>query len=114
MFRKELGMAMVAYNLTSQLRRQAAFIAQCTPRELSFTGVWTVYRYHLQSRLAKDGAQWQDYFEVALQRASKQKLPYRPGRSFPREAYPRRPKTTHFQKRKREEKTSETNEHPLK
>jgi hypothetical protein len=114
MFRKELGMAMVAYNLTSQLRRQAAFIAQCPPRALSFTGVWTVYRFHLQSRLAKDGAQWQEYFEVALQRASKQKLPNRPGRSFPREAYPRRPKTTHFQKRKREAKPSESDEHPLK
>ena len=114
MFRKELGMAMVAYNLTSQLRRQAAFVAKCTPRELSFTGVWTVYRHHLQSKLFQDGAQWKEQFEIALDRASKQKLPNRPGRSFPREAYPRRPKTTHFQKRKRKEKPSESDEKPLK
>jgi hypothetical protein len=114
MFRKELGMAMVAYNLTSQLRRQAAFIAKCTPRELSFTGVWTVYREHLQSKLCKDGAQWKEQFEVALDRASKQKLPHRPGRSFPREAYGRRPKTTHFQKRKKPEKPNENEDSTLK
>lgn len=114
MFRKELGMAMVAYNLTSQLRRQASFIAKCTPRELSFTGVWTVYREHIQSKTFKDGAEWQGNYEIALDRASKQKLPNRPGRSFPREAYARRPKTTHFQKRKRKEKPSETGDEPLK
>ena len=107
MFEKELGMAMVAYNLTSQLRRQAAEIANCTPRELSFTGVWTVYKEHLQYKMSQSTDQWQQQFEIALQRASKQKLPRRPGRSFPREAYPRRPKTTHFQKRKRKQIPSE-------
>lgn len=114
MFRKELGMAMVAYNLTSQMRRQAAFIANCTPRELSFTGVWTVYRQHLQYRLFKDAEQWKEQFDVALDRASKQKLPNRPGRSYKREAYPRRPKTTHFQKRKRREKQNDSDKEPLK
>jgi Transposase DDE domain len=114
MFRKELGMAMVAYNLTSQLRRQASLVAKCTPRELSFTGVWTVYREHIQSKTFKDGPQWQENYAIALDRASKQRLPHRPGRSFPREAYARRPKTTHFQKRKRKEKPSESDEKPLK
>lgn len=114
MFRKELGMAMVAYNLTIQLRRQAAIVANCTPRELSFTGVWTVYQYHLQSRLFKDSAQWKEHFEMALNRASRQKLPNRPGRSFPREAYPRRSKTTHYQKRKRKENANELDENMLK
>lgn len=108
MFKKELGMAMVAYNLTSQLRRQAALLAQCEPRELSFTGVWVVYRHQLQSRIVNDGAQWQKQFELAIQRASKQMLPNRPGRSFTREAYPRRPKTTHFQKRKSKTNPSES------
>jgi hypothetical protein len=114
MFRKELGMAMVAYNLTSQLRQQASFLAKCTPRELSFTGVWTVYREHIQSKTITNVEQWQEQFKIALDRASKQKLPNRPGRSFPREAYTRRPKTTHFQKRKFKEKPSETAEKPLK
>ena len=99
MFHKELGMAMVAYNLTSQLRRQAAEIADCDPRDLSFTGVWTVYQHHLQPKLFQEAAQWKDQFQIALHRASQQKLPSRPGRSYPREAYPRRSKTTHFQQR---------------
>jgi len=114
MFRKELGMAMVAYNLTCQLRNQAAIIAKCEPRELSFTGVWAVYRYGLQSKLFKDGAQWQEQFNIGLLRASKHKLPNRAGWSYPREAYPRRPKTTHFQKRKKKEKASESDEKSLK
>lgn len=114
MFQKELGMAMVAYNLTSQLRRQAAFIANCTPRELSFTGVWTVYRHNLQTRLFKDGDQWKEQFDVALQRAAKQKLPNRPGRSFPREAYARRTKAAHGLRRNRNQKPTEPEEPPLK
>ena len=114
MFQKELGMAMVAYNLTSQLRRQAAFVANCTPRELSFTGVWTVYRHHLQARLFKDADQWKEQFDVALQRAAKQKLPNRPGRSFPRESYARAPKSSQGKRRNRSQKPQETDETTLK
>jgi hypothetical protein len=110
MFQKELGMAMVAYNLTSQLRRQASFVANCTPRELSFTGVWTVYRHHLQARLFKDADQWKEQFDVALQRAAKQKLPNRPGRSFPRETYTRAPKSSHGKRRSRLQNPKETDE----
>jgi hypothetical protein len=114
MFHKELGMAMVAYNLTSQLRRQAAELAACDPRDLSFTGVWTVYKHHLQPKMFTDAAQWKEQFAIALQRASKQKLPNRPGRSYPREAYPRRPKSTHFQKRKHKQKPNEPEDVSLK
>ncbi len=42
-------MAMVAYNLTTQLRREAAKIANCAPRKISFTGVWSVYRHMLKA-----------------------------------------------------------------
>lgn len=110
MFEKELAMAMVAYNLTTQLRRQAALIANCTPRELSFTGVWTVYRHQLQPKTFKDAKQWEEQFAIALQRASKQRLPKRPGRSYPREAYPKRPKSNSFEKRKRKEKPNDSGE----
>jgi hypothetical protein len=78
------------------------------------TGVWTVYREHIQSKTITNVEQWQKQFKIALDRTSKQKLPNRPGRSFPREAYTLRPKTTHFQKRKCKEKPSETDEEPLK
>jgi Transposase DDE domain len=114
MFKKELGMAMVAYNLTSQLRRQAAEKADCAPRELSFTGVWTVYKHHLQGKSFQTAAQYQAQYELALDRASRQKLPNRPGRSYPREAYARRSKSTHFQKRKKKPKTSDSADASLK
>lgn len=108
MFRKELGMAMVAYNLTSQLRRQAAKKADCTPRELSFTGVWNVYKQHLQSKTFESAEQCKAQYELALERASRHKLPNRPGRSYPREAYTRRSKSTHFQKRKSKQKPNDS------
>lgn len=110
MFLKEFAMAMVAYNLTTQIRREAAKIANCEPRELSFTGVWSVYRNMLQGIEVRDQSEWLDRLDRALRYASKEKLPKRPGRSFPREAYGRRPKTTHFQKRKKREKPSDSTE----
>ena len=114
MFLKEFAMSMVAYNLTTQLRRQAALIANCEPRELSFTGVWSVYRNMLQGIEVSDSNQWIERLERALRYASQQKLPNRPGRSYPREAYTRRPKTTHFQKRKKPDKPNESGEQTTK
>jgi Transposase DDE domain len=108
MFLKEFAMSMVAYNLTTQLRREAAIIGKCEPRELSFTGVWSVYRHMLQGIEVSDSSQWTKRLNRALGYASQQKLPKRPGRSYPREAYARRPKTTHFQKRKKPDKPGET------
>ena len=110
MFLKEFAMAIVAYNLTTQLRREAAKIAACEPRQLSFTGVWSVYRHMLQGIEVSDTSKWQARLERALHYASKQKLPNRPGRSYPREVYPCRPKSTHYQKRKRPPKPNETAE----
>ncbi len=39
----------------------------------------------------RDPSEWQAQLERALHYASKLTLPNRPGRSYPREAYPRRP-----------------------
>lgn len=110
MFLKEFAMSMVAYNLTTQMRREAAKIGECEPRDLSFTGVWSVYRHMLQGIELSDPNQWHERLNRALHYASQQKLPKRPGRSYPREAYPRRPKTTHFQKRKKPDKPGESEE----
>ena len=107
MFLKEFALSMVAYNLTTQLRRQAAVVGECEPRELSFTGVWSVYRHMLQGVQLVDPSQWPARLDRVLWYASQKKLPKRPGRSYPREAYGRRPKTTHFQKRKKPQKTDE-------
>jgi hypothetical protein len=61
-----IGMALVAYNLTSQLRQQASFISKCTLRELSFTGVWTVYREYIQSKTITNVEQLPEQFEIVL------------------------------------------------
>jgi hypothetical protein len=108
MFLKEFATAMVAYNLTTQLRREAAKLCDCQPRELSFTGVWSVYRHMLQGIEVSDPAQWTERLDRALRYAVQQKLPKRPGRSYPREAYSKRSKTTHFQKRKKPDKPAES------
>lgn len=106
MLRKEIGMAMVSYNLNTQLRRQAAKKAACQPRELSFTWVWYVFKNQLLNHVFIDAAEFNERLTIAINLASKQKLPNRPGRSYPRESYSKRPKT--FQKRKIKPKTKES------
>ena len=107
MLRKEIGMAMVAYNLTTQVRRQAAVEAKREPRELSFTGVWTVFRHQLLTSVFTNAEELETALNITIRRASQQTLPRRPGRSYPREVYKRRPKSSHFQTRKRRETPSE-------
>ena len=99
MFLKELMTSAVAYNLTIQFRRQAAKRAKVPPRRLSFTGVWDVFRIFLLEPRYDEAVGWREAYERALTLAAKQKLPNRPGRSEPRQAYKRRLKSTHFQKR---------------
>jgi hypothetical protein len=110
MFQKELLTSIVAYNLVVQFRRQAAANARVAPRRLSFKRVWTTFTIFLLRKPAtNDFTEWEARYNRALQIAEKDKLPNRPGRQFPRTAYPRRPKTTHFKKRKPppDDKTSE-------
>lgn len=99
MFQKELQTSMVAYNLVVQFRRQAAEIAKVPAKRLSFTSVWTIYRQFLMNAFYTDPAVWRERFHLALHYAQQTKLPNRPGRSYPRAVYPRRQKSTHFQKR---------------
>ncbi len=99
MFRKELLTSMVAYNLVIQFRRQAAQLANVPPRRLSFTSVWNTYRIFLLPKWTTNPAQWREYYRKALHYAMRDKLADRPGRSYPREAYRRAPKSTHFKKR---------------
>lgn len=98
MFRKELLTSMVAYNLVIQFRRQAAQLANVPPRRLSFTGVWNTFESFLLHKSPCGTAEWQERFEAALKIAARDKLPNRPGRSYPRRAHPRRPKSTKFMK----------------
>ena len=100
MFHKELLTSLVAYNLVTQFRRQAAALIGQPPRRLSFKRNWTTFRIFLLQHMYTDASQWREKFRIALEIATKDKLPNRPGRSYPREAYPRRPKSSQFQKRK--------------
>lgn len=99
MFRKELLTSIVAYNLVIQFRRQAAKIANIPPRRLSFTKVWNTFQSFLLHRNPCSPAECRIRYDDALRRATRDKLPNRPGRSSPRQAHPRRPKSTKFMKR---------------
>ena len=100
MVEKELAVALVAYNLASQVRRAAAARRRVEPRRLSFAGVWGLLKAFLAGAAEpKPEAQLQEEFERLLRAAGQRKLPRRPeGRSYPREVIPRRRK---FPERKR-------------
>lgn len=99
MFTKELYTSIVAYNLTSQFRREAARLNKVEPRRMSFKRVWTTFQTFLLRHMHTDARKWRKAFETALGYAQKDKLPNRPSRSFKREAYRKRPKDAQFLKR---------------
>lgn len=102
MFRKELLTSLVAYNLVVQFRREAAERANVPPRRLSFTGVWNTFQsFFLKLSPATGAEDWLNRYERALTMASQEVLRERPGRSYPRKAHPRRPKSTKFMKNQR-------------
>ena len=106
MTQKELMTSVVAYNLATQFRRQAAKLAKVEPRRLSFKGVWTSFREILLYSQSKSSEEWIMTYTRALVSASKRLLPIRKKpRSYPRVAHPRRPKTTKFQKSLRRKNT---------
>ena len=111
MAKKELLTSIVAYNLVVQFRRLAAELAKLPPRRLSFTGVWNTFESFLLYQPPCDGAEWSKRYEAALQIAARDKLPNRPGRSYPRQAHPRRPKSTKFMK-KQNSKSPKTDANP--
>jgi hypothetical protein len=113
MVKKELLTSIVAYNLVIQFRRQAAMVARLPPRRLSFKGVWDTFNSFLLTQPPCAAAEWTTRYEAALQIAARDKLPHRPGRSYPRQAHPRRPKSTKFMKNQRS-KSPKTDENPVR
>lgn len=103
-FHKELLGSLVSYNLVTQFRRQAAELVDEPPRRMSFKRTWTTFRQFLLSEMYSDAASWREQYRIALGYAMLDKLPNRPGRSYDRETYPRRPKSNQFKKRKRKPK----------
>lgn len=101
MFKKELYTSVVAYNLVSQLRRQAAAIINVAPRRMSFKGTWTTLQTFLLRHMHTDPKKWREAFRTTMFYATKDKLPNRPGRTAKREAYRKRPKDVQFAKRQK-------------
>jgi hypothetical protein len=100
-FLKELYTSVVAYNLTSQFRREAAALNKLPPRRMSFKRTWTTFQTFLLRHMHTDPARWREAFERALAIAKNDTLPNRSGRSFKREAYRKRPKDVQFAKRQK-------------
>ena len=100
MFHQAWLTSLVADNWVTQFRRQAAALIAEPPRRMSFKRTWTTFHIFLWSSQAQDSSGWRAKYRPALRMATPDKLPHRPGRSFKREAYARRPKSTPFKKRK--------------
>jgi hypothetical protein len=99
MMHKELMASVIAFNLVMQFRRQAAKLARVEPRRLSFKGCWTSFKDHLLLKNEESFEGWELRMARALVSASNRKLPNRSKpRSYPRQAHPRRPKSTKFMK----------------
>lgn len=112
MVQKELLCSVVAYNLVVQLRREAAKIAGVKPRRLSFTGVWTTMKVCLLQQPPCTASEWQERYDLALRLAANYKLPNRPGRSYPRRAHRRWPKSTKFMQQQAKKLPHEPPEKP--
>jgi hypothetical protein len=116
MVKKELITSVIAFNLITQFRRQAATLANVTPRRLSFKGVWTSFRDRLLLKEPETHSEWQDLYAAALVSASQRKLPNRnKPRTYPRRAHPRRPKSTKFVRTetKKKKKKKDTSAPPM-
>ena len=98
-FLKELYTSVVAYNLTCQLRAEAARLEGVPVRRMSFKRTWTTFQTFLLRHMHQEASQWREAFADALRYARQDKLPLRSNRSFKREAYRKRPKDVQFEKR---------------
>lgn len=100
-FTKELYTSIVAYNLTSQFRREAAALNNMPPRRMSFKRTWTTFQTFLLRHLHTEPGPWREAFARALHYAKQDKLPNRPSRHYKRETYRKRPKDVQFAKRQK-------------
>ena len=97
---KELYTSLIAYNAVVQFRRDAARVASKPPRRMSFKGIWDTFESFLRrDLLVLTPEQCVQRYERALQVASKDIIPNRPGRNYKRQAHPRRPKSTKWHKK---------------
>ena len=80
----------IAYNLVVQVRYLASLQGKIAPKRLSFSGVWNLVETNLLNNIDRTPLEWQKKLEFVLSKCLQRKLPNRPGRSYPREAYRKR------------------------
>lgn len=73
--------------------------------------MWNTFESFLLTQPACSVSEWTARYEAALKIAARDKLPNRPGRSYPLRAHPRRPESTKFMKQEAE-KTKTKIHHP--
>ena len=100
MVRKEILCGMAAYNTVVQLRRLAAAKAGVEPKRISFRRSLDTTRSFLLAFGRTNLEEWTNRFQQAINLVSKDLIPIRPGRSFPRKAHPKRPKSTKMKQQK--------------
>jgi putative transposase len=86
MMEKELLLAIAAYNFVRTVICLAAHKAGLSPRQISFTSVYSLVQVHLSDLLlAKSAKAWQQHMDQLIDYAAAYKLPRRDKpRSFPR------------------------------
>ncbi len=108
---KELYTSLIAYNSVVQFRRDAARVANKTPRQMSFKGMLDTFRIFLSDKLLVLSPQdCIPQYAKALRVASHDVIRQRPGRNYKRAAHPRRPKTTKWQKQQIKENKKQATE----
>lgn len=100
MVRKEILCGMAAYNMVVQLRRLAAAKAGVEPKRISFRRSLDTTRSFLLAFGRNNLEDWTKRFQQSIDLVSKDLIPIRPGRSFPRKAHPNRPKSTKMKQQK--------------
>lgn len=108
MVQKEILCTMVAHNLIVQFRRQAAQVANVSPRRISFKRCYDTFIIYLLNFGERPLEDWLARYEQAVKLASKDILPIRPDRRYPRKAHPKRPKTTNEQRSRKSAPKSPT------
>jgi hypothetical protein len=96
---KELAIIILHYQLLAAARMKAAKLRNLPPRKLSFTETRECVRNYFERSAGRAKRTVRAHFVTAIKLASKCRIPERPGRSFKRECYHKRPRCDNFPRR---------------
>ncbi|MFM7056912.1 MAG: transposase [Planctomycetota bacterium] len=93
---KELANIILHYQLMTATRMEAANQRNVHPRKLSFTEIRDCVRNFFERSLGRTKQKVRAQFRATSRLGVKCRIPDRPGRSFKRECYHKRPRCDHF------------------